>query len=554
LVIGIATGLSPVLAPRTVGSLLILAVFSGTAGVLLCLMALKPRFAVGAIAYVLIAAIFFSPNDHRVPQVKSQSRLGDLDDTFAQWLASRADLGAYRSREKPYPVILVSSEGGGIYAAAHAYGTLSAIQQRCPTFSQHIFATVGVSGGALGNLLFVGSTSPRQEPSRPCEPRTMAVNGEPVLADHLSPVLARLLLLETVDRLTPGSLLDRDRAQILSDSFLDIATDKQYARLALSESFQPKDARPAVISVAVDVSTGRRVVLSPIRPSAFGQTAQWWPGDAVLADEEKTDEYDIRLVDAAGLSARFPWITPTGRLRTRNGKEVILADGGYFENSGADTVFDLLLSLTASDRWEHYQDTMCSGQGCVEIKEIGAQAEPCSRTSVVLVNYFHGKVQWKPCQTPVFIIHLALASSEPDEESSESPGPHSSPQQSFLADPLSVLLATRKTRGEIALRHMDVELCGTKIPGSECYGHPGNSFGMFRNDISPEAWKLPLGWFMSRPAFNRIVEETAPRRWFDYHAQPPEYPNDTQYLIYHLDPALYDADADPSIDELMGAP
>jgi hypothetical protein len=77
---------------------------------------------------------------------------------------------------------------------------------------------------------------------------------------------------------------------------------------------------------------------------------------------------------------------------------------------------------------------------------------------------------------------------------------------------------------------------------------------MFRNDISPEAWKLPLGWFMSRPAFNRIVEETAPRRWFDYHAQPPEYPNDTQYLIYHLDPALYDADADPSIDELMGAP
>lgn len=561
LALAVSTAVEPIHVPRQLGSLLILTVFSGSLGVVLCLFALKPKWAAVAGVYALIAAFLFAPNNHRAPVTKSRNSPAELQDAFAEWLNSRQDVAAYRDRNKPYPVILVSSEGGGIYAAAHAYGTLSAIQASCPTFSQHVFATVGVSGGALGNLLFAGSVDPRQAQHQPCNASAVQPSGAPVLADHLSPVLARFLLLEVLDRFTPGQLLQEDRGQILSDSFLDVAPDPVHARTSLSDSFDPRAARPAVISVAVNVATGGRVVLSPIDPGGWGHTSRWWPSDSGKFESQRINEkQEISLIDAAGLSARFPWITPTGRLHAFRDEEYVLADGGYFENSGADTVFDLFLALRSTYRWNsHHEaaeaaDDSSSEPQSTRAAALSVEEESCDRPRIELVANFHDPAKWSSCRTPVFIIHFALASSEPAVQQDSEGTAVLAPRQSFLTDPLRTLLATRRSRGEIALRHMDVELCGTKLPGSECYGSPGRSFGMFRNDVSPVAWNLPLGWFMAPRAFDQIVGETADRRWFDYRSLKEQHEGDTELLIYHLDPSLYDDGADPSIGILIGGP
>lgn len=564
LALGVSTGVDPIHVPRQFGSLLILTVFSGALGVVLCLFALEPKWAAVAGVYALIAALLFAPNNHLAPVTKSRNSPAELQDTFEEWLNSRQDVAAYRDRHKPYPVILVSSEGGGIYAAAHAYGTLSAIQASCPTFSQHVFATVGVSGGALGNLLFVGSVDPRQEQHQPCNASFVQPSGAPVVADHLSPVLARFLLLEVLDRLTPGHLLHEDRGQILSDSFLDVAPDPVHARTSLSDSFDPRAARPAVISVAVNVATGSRVVLSPIDPGGWGHTSRWWPSDSGKFESERINErQEISLIDAAGLSARFPWITPTGRLHAFPDEEYVLADGGYFENSGADTVFDLFLALRSTYRWNRHHeaaeaaeaaDLASSEPHSTRATGLSAEEKSCDRPRIELVENFHDAAKWSSCRTPVFIIHFALASSEPAVQQDSEGMAVLAPRQSFLTDPLRTLLATRRSRGEIALRHMDVELCGTKLPGSDCYGSPGRSFGMFRNDVSPVAWNLPLGWFMAPRAFDQIVGESAKRQWFDYRSLKEQHEGDTELLIYHLDPSLYDDGADPSIGILIGGP
>ena len=40
-----------------------------------------------------------------------------VEEAFRSWLATRADLGAYRAAKKPYPLYIVAAEGGGLYAA-----------------------------------------------------------------------------------------------------------------------------------------------------------------------------------------------------------------------------------------------------------------------------------------------------------------------------------------------------------------------------------------------------------------------------------------------------
>ncbi len=169
----------------------------GLTGILMILASQRPKLGAIGLAYIIFAALFFPSNDHRIPALSSKTETKSLDETLSEWVKNRKDLATYRDIGLPYPVIFVSSEGGGIYAAAHAYGLLSAISQSCPTFAQHVFAVVGVSGGALGNALFASELSGEQYDQTSCKPSQALVRAQPVTEDHLSPVLARLLTVET---------------------------------------------------------------------------------------------------------------------------------------------------------------------------------------------------------------------------------------------------------------------------------------------------------------------------------------------------------------------
>lgn len=540
LAVGGASILEPLTFPRAIGSLTILAVTLGAFGLCAAAMALKPRFAACVALYCVFALFFFSENDHRIPITTAKAPSQPLDESFAAWLSSRRDLDVFKANKMPYPVIFISSEGGGIYAAAHAYVTLSAIARHCPTFSQHVFAAVGVSGGAIGNALFAAAADPEQKSFQPCGSGGSATSANPIVTDHLSPVLARLLLVEAVDRLVPGQWVRRDRAQVLTDSFLAAMGGKAYGQAALTDSFDPTGARPALIAVATDRDSGNRVIMSPFRPGR-ATAAEWWP--ASFSDDAVSEQ--ISVINAAGLSARFPWVTPTGRLQTSKTEERVLADGGYFDNSGAETISDLIDALRFDENLERFFDGVDARLDPADRPVRNA----CDRIRTRIIRNFHlgdnddGKgVTWGTCEIPIFPIYFALASDDApptsDTPRADLGGP---PHQYFLNDPLTVLLQTRRSRGNNALNYADLENCGQRlgISGAECAARPGSSPAMFRNDVYPEAWRLPLGWFMGEDSFNAIMHGTAKARYFTTRARRNPAESETELMLYHLDPWLY---------------
>jgi len=580
LALGFATIQSPIWLPRTLGSTAIVVAFITVVGLSILVGSLRPRIAGCTLLYVFLATLLFPPNKHDIPIASSEgSKTRVLEATLREWLQNRRDIEPYRKMNLPYPVIFVSSEGGGIYAAAHAYSTLSTISAKCPTFAQHVFALVGVSGGAIGNALFANEVDPTQRDSQPCGPNGREIEYNTISADHLSPVLARLLLVEAFDRFIPGQWSVSDRAQVLSDSFVASVGNTAFLNLPVMQSFDTETARPAVVSVTTNVLDGRRFVISPFAPEIYSGTAEWWPAKSVLRLDRPDPSQDIKIMDGAAVSARFPWITPTGRLTTAPEEQVLLADGGYFENSGADTVVDLINDIRFSVGIHNYIGSDDEDAG-------SATQTTCDEQTINIVRNFHDHTKpWAKCETRVFLIHFAIASTEPEagdvegktgdaqmdeqqnaadvkggtvktvrEMTATTDTTNKSASQHFLLDPLRALLATRTSRAEIALSRADLEQCGLAIPGAECYANPGSSMGFFRNNIVPTEWKLPLGWYMPRALINELRSKSIDDAIFDYHAKKEVVEDDIGLIVFHLDPGLYANDADPGFNDVMPGP
>jgi len=477
---GIAHLWSPIEFSRFVGSYGILSMFIGICSILLLAAALRPRVG-GALALSLIVLGLFNSRDHRIKQVSSERTATFFKDNLEKWVANRKDLNAYKAAKLPYPVILVSSEGGGIYAAAHAFQTLSQLASHCPTFTQHVLALVGVSGGSFGNALFTSNIEPVQHDYEACKPESNAVDTGALSADHLAPTLARFLWLETIDAIVPGQWLESDRASILVESMNSSAHDPKYLSGAVGSSWDPAGVRPALVAVATNMENGRRFVISPLVPQWSENTVEWWPDQA-------TSDKDMTLMEAAGISARFPWITPTARVDLSDKEFRILADGGYFENSGAETVLDFVSEIKTIDanqsareeaeklniKNENETDTEAYQNFGEEFEKLNEEieVEADSDCRVYVASEFRKKVSWDGCSIHIYLIHLAIAGTSIDDDSEVQNRPAS--RSSFVFDPISTLLSTRTARGRLALERASSQLCGTR--GGECVMNPKPAF------------------------------------------------------------------------------
>ncbi|MEA5603253.1 hypothetical protein, partial [Nostoc sp. UHCC 0252] len=111
------------------------------------------------------------------------------------------------------------------------------------------------------------------------------------------------------------------------------------------DHWNPKKSAPALVLNTTVVETGDRLVLSPFKidlPNLKDISS-------VACKEKKEDIIDPPLSTAAVLSARFISVTPVGWFNRcdKDEKDKIvphksrLADGGYFENSGVSTAFEI---------------------------------------------------------------------------------------------------------------------------------------------------------------------------------------------------------------------
>jgi hypothetical protein len=299
---------------------------------------------------------------------------GPIGAAFEKWQQAAGE------KETDAPCIIVALEGGGIRAAfwpAIVLGTLqdesAALLKARPElkdhadFASHVFAISGVSGGSFGAAVFTSlCANPENRATGNLRARAAMLCGR----DHLAPTLGSLLYGDFVQRFLPLALLP-DRAAAFEGSW-ESAWPEGAGANRMSARFSamwpdpapftstPSTANPtppeppaepwlpALFLNSTMVETGKRAICSnlPILTGGGGQFIDAHDLYSHLrADGPGAGKWqDMRLSTAAHNSARFPLVSPPGRLPS--GARVV--DGGYFENSGATTGIDVLNAVTKS--------------------------------------------------------------------------------------------------------------------------------------------------------------------------------------------------------------
>jgi hypothetical protein len=253
---------------------------------------------------------------------------------YVDWRAQHPVRGAPGARE---PVILVAASGGGIRAAYWTASVLAAMDS-IPGFADNLFAISGISGGILGEATYLALKRDQLDggQQQPVLPRVRSVLAH----DFLSPVAAGMLFPDLAQRFFFVPIPWADRQRFLEASWEDAlgpspnAFTRGFTDLYAANG---RDRLPSVLLNATVVETGSRAIVSNMDVTGFSDTVD------LLANGYSTQK--ARLSAAAGMSARFTYVSPAGSLTGPDGTKMRVVDGGYFENFGAVSAMDVLTAL-----------------------------------------------------------------------------------------------------------------------------------------------------------------------------------------------------------------
>lgn len=288
---------------------------------------------------------------------------------FRDWLDAQDD------DEDTVPLVMVTASGGGIRAAAWTATMLDCVfdlgasgpsrddvPAQCPQAPfGRLFAANGASGGNVGIASAVAEH--------------LAPSGEPdwidssLGDDHITASLVQQLFREAPN-LLPRLRWGSDRAAHLERSWEAswpdregndpcYEADKGFVALQVDCGvdvplmlFNGTNTRDGcrVNIAAVDADGGRRGCRSSadLDPAGAGDgnttgTARWPASDDLL---DLLCDKDVPFSTAAFLGARFPFVSPAGRVPAACGEEAMsVVDGGYRDNSGASQMADLWRQL-----------------------------------------------------------------------------------------------------------------------------------------------------------------------------------------------------------------
>jgi hypothetical protein len=254
---------------------------------------------------------------------------------------------------KPAPLVLVATAGGASRAAYWTAEVLGQLEAAQPGFHKQIFAISSVSGGSLGavvyramlnNLIADGQAATNCKTAKVTPQTLLYCERDIIDNDFLGPTFLTGLYADLTQRFLPGALLP-DRAAALERSW----EQAWYEVLPHSPGFErsfhslwPDGASwlPALLINGTSEKTGRRIITSnlEIEEARFPDAIDYFGKAQVKGD--------IPISTAIHNSARFPYIDAAGTLiLPQVGMTDRIVDGGYFENFGAASIYDLLAAL-----------------------------------------------------------------------------------------------------------------------------------------------------------------------------------------------------------------
>ncbi len=307
---------------------------------------------------------------HSVSQLDAPRPEPLSSEAFIQrWAAARRLSAQPIGAEPPLPVLVVAASGGGIRAAYWTAAVVDCLIERtdagndaCATPAgpegqaqvesrrARFLLGSGVSGGSLGLASYVTAVGPGWQGAGVSLAPTWY--RDRLGDDYLAPVVASLLFNDGLNSLLrPEQGVDRAGA-------LERAWSASWDNDELSQPWlgaQASGRQPLLALNGYSVNDGCRVAVTPLvangdRTAATCRNPEA-EGETLLNSTIDVSDlvcHDLTTASAALLSARFPFISPSGRIDScpsggpvESAAEAIeVVDGGYRETSGASTIVE----------------------------------------------------------------------------------------------------------------------------------------------------------------------------------------------------------------------
>ncbi|MHA4806533.1 hypothetical protein ACX0G9_00430 [Flavitalea flava] len=285
--------------------------------------------------------------------VRTEPEPDSLGVFFKQWILHRKD--EIKNAKTTYPVFLVNTYGGGIRAAVFTNMVLSYLDsvliENGKGFEHFVFSISGASGGTVGAALQCAYRSRHLDSSSAAY--KLDTFRQFYQHDFLTPVLSNAL---GKDIWAAVSGLDtwQDRSAI--QEYLWEGFAKKTLHLDLHQEFSDlwdpaknpvnRLETPLLFSNTLNVDDGLKGIMAPVSLSHSDFPATIFIRERIrtLNRRRKKDNDSLQslsLMTGAFLSARFPFISPSGMM----GAGYHFMDGGAKDNSGASTSENIMLSL-----------------------------------------------------------------------------------------------------------------------------------------------------------------------------------------------------------------
>lgn len=279
-----------------------------------------------------------------------QKHMDSLDVYAENWLQKREnEIKAFGAshHNQPYPVYFVNAHGGGIRAAiwtTMVVGTLdSTLRSYCGEthdslgFQHYVFSYSGASGGTVGSALLCGARYTYANApwgDNIFYPKRQALYKTDNLTSDIVALLGRDMIMYSLgikrqyfhiaDR---ARLMEQDWEYNANHQKIDLST--QMSQIWCDDKMEV----PLLFANTYDIHDGKKGIVAPVLLDSTD-----FPATILLEQKpELPANGDLRLSTAAFLSARFPYVSPTGKFGLHH-----FTDGGTLENSGGETSMQVM--------------------------------------------------------------------------------------------------------------------------------------------------------------------------------------------------------------------
>jgi hypothetical protein len=309
---------------------------------------------------ILILVIIFASNreSHFARLAKKEpgnisKERPDLKTYFLNW--AQHNKNAILQKDT-FPLLFVLADGGASRSGYWAASVLGKFHDETNgKFDEHLFCLSGASGGSVGNGTYFALLY-----NKGLHGKDFQKDGQEFLKhDFLSYTLARMLGPDFFRPILPVDLKNiNDRAGALEKSMEEGIEDSVFLAKKFGVQFSALipdtiNSLPILCINTTRMQDGRPGVISNIKieNSPFGKRI-----DVIGLLKKDTA---MRLSTAVIMGARFPYLSPAGRIDHYDADTSInyFVDGGYFDNSGAGVVHEMIVGIQEVIKAVQKEDT-----------------------------------------------------------------------------------------------------------------------------------------------------------------------------------------------------